>query len=204
MLERHQLVDGYPVVLDLEKSHGVWIHDARTGREYLDAFTCFASWPMGYNHPDLLDPEFVRTMTRASLHKPSNSDLYTSEMAAFVEAFASRVTPAEYTHHFWVSGGALAVENALKTAFDWKARKLGRTSYEEDVNDLVILHFRDAFHGRSGYTMSLTNTQPLKVGLFPKFDWPRVHNPAIVFDLEGRVSNDIEAEERRACQEIDE
>ena len=50
-------------------------------------------------------------------------------MADFVEAFSTRVTPEDYPYHFWVQGGALAVENTLKTAFDWKARKLGRTCF---------------------------------------------------------------------------
>ncbi len=201
-LKRFQLVDGYDVVLDLEKSHGSWAVDARTGNEFLDAFTCFASWPVGYNHPMMLDPGFSEELLRVARFKPANSDLYTREMASFVEAFGSRVTPPGFPHHFWVSGGALAVENALKTAFDWKARKLGRTNFHDDVNDLVILHFHQAFHGRTGYTMSLTNTLPDKIGLFPKFDWPRVHNPFLVFDNEGNVANDIEAEEKRSCDEI--
>jgi L-lysine 6-transaminase len=202
-LKRFQLVDGYPIVLDLERSHGPWVVDAKSGKEYLDAFTFFASWPVGYNHPMLHDEGFRNTLLRAARTKVANSDIYTSEMADFVEAFGSRVTPKGFPHHFWVSGGALAVENALKTAFDWKARKLGRTSFDDNVNDLVILHFEQAFHGRSGYTMSLTNTVPDKIGLFPKFDWPRVHNPAIEFDLDGGIKNDIEAEELRACNEIE-
>ena len=203
-LRRHQLVDGYPLVVDLEKSHGHWLHDALTGKEYLDAFTCFASWPVGFNHPMMRDPDFLRDLTRAAAMKVSNADLYTTDMARFVDAFGSRVTPPEFHHHFWISGGGLAVENALKTAFDWKARKLGRTSFQDDVNDLVILHFKQAFHGRTGYTLSLTNTLPDKVGLFPKFNWPRVHNPAIVYDLDGHIANDIEAEEARSCAEIEE
>lgn len=203
VLARYQLADGFPFVLDLERSHGAWLVDARDGTEYLDAFTCFASWPIGYNHPALLEADFSAELLRAARTKPSNSDLYTREMAAFVEAFALRATPKGFPFHFWVAGGALAVENALKAAFDWKARKLGRTSFDEDVNDLVILHFRRAFHGRSGYTMSLTNTVPDKIGLFPKFDWPRVHNPAIEFDLDGRIANDVAAEEARSCEEIE-
>lgn len=203
-LARHQLVDGYPMVVDLEKSHGAWLHDARTGDEYLDAFTCFASWPLGYAHPDMTsDQEFLRQLTTAALTKVANADLYTQAMADFVDAFGTHVTPPGFPHHFWISGGSLAVENALKTAFDWKARKLGRTSFDQDVNDLVIIHFNQAFHGRSGYTLSLTNTVPDKVGLFPKFDWPRVHNPAIRFDADGGIANDIEAEEARACAEIE-
>lgn len=202
-LGRHQLVDGYPLVLDLERSRGAWVHDAASGSDYLDAFTCFASWPLGYNHPKFSDENYERELLRAARCKPANSDLYTTEMASFVDAFATKVTPAGFDHHFWVAGGALAVENTLKVAFDWKARKLGRTDFHDDVNDLVILHFKQAFHGRSGYTMSLTNTLPDKVGLFPKFDWPRVHNPYMEVDLEGNISNDIEAEEAKSCAEIE-
>ena len=202
-LRKYQLVDGYPLVLDLQRSEGVWMLDAVTGKRFLDAFSFFASWPMGYNHPMLVDANFQAELARAATTKVANSDIYTTLMAEFVDTFGSKVTPAGFPHHFWISGGALAVENGLKTAFDWKARKLGRTSFDEDVNDLVILHFRQAFHGRSGYTISVTNTVPDKIGLFPKFPWPRVHNPAIVFDLDGGIANDIEAEEQRACDKIE-
>jgi L-lysine 6-transaminase len=202
-LARFQLADGYPLVFDLERSHGSWLVDAKSGKEYLDAFTCFASWPIGYNHPKMSDAAFRAELLRAALCNPSNSDLYTREMAGFVEAFGTKVTPPGFPHHFWISGGALAVENTLKVAFDWKARKLGRARLDDDVNDLVILHFRQAFHGRSGYTMSLTNTLPDKIGLFPKFPWPRVHNPAIELDLAGAIANDVEAEERKSCAEIE-
>lgn len=202
-LARHQLTDGFPVVLDLEGSHGVWLRDGRSGEEFLDCFTGFASWPIGYNHPMMSDPAFVEEIAMVARANPANSDLYTTSMASFVDAFGERVTPAEFEHHFWVSGGALAVENAMKVAFDWKARKLGRHDMLENVDDLVILHFRQAFHGRSGYTMSVTNTLPDKVGLFPRFPWPRVHNPFVLFDLDGNVANDIEAEEARAKTEIE-
>src|SRR4029077_8731501 len=66
-----------------------------------------------------------------------------------------------------------------------------------------ILHFKNAFHGRSGYTMSLTNTDVRKIALYPKFDWPRVHTPAIEVDLDGRIANDIEPPEARARAEIE-
>ena len=203
ILKRHQLADGLPMVFDLDRSRGAWLHDARTGEDYLDFFTCFASWPIGYNHPAFCDAQFLADMQRASLNNPSNSDLYTTLMADFVEAFATRVTPPEYPHHFWVSGGALAVENAIKAAFDWKARKIGVDKITDDGASLVVLHFKAAFHGRSGYTMSLTNTLPVKTALYPKFAWPRVHNPAIEFDLDGEIANDIEAEEARSVREIE-
>ncbi|MGY8753436.1 MAG: aminotransferase class III-fold pyridoxal phosphate-dependent enzyme, partial [Phycisphaerales bacterium] len=203
VLKQYQLTDGYDMVVDLDKSKGVWIHDSASGKDYLDAFTCFASWPLGFNHPDLMDASFSEEILKVSRNKIANSDLYTTELAAFVQAFGSKVTPEEYPHHFWVSGGALAVENALKTAFDWKARKLGRTNFNDDVNDLVILHFEQAFHGRTGYTMSLTNTIPDKVGLFPKFNWPRVSTPFCEFDNDGNIVNDIEASEAKTFAEIE-
>ena len=201
-LTRHQLTDGYPMVLDLEKSHGSWIHDSRSGDEYLDFFTCFASWPVGYGHPALKEAKFNEELLLVARNKPANSDLYTTHMADFVDAFATHATPDGFKHHFWVAGGSLAVENALKVAFDWKAHKVGADKVD-DGNALVILHFRQAFHGRSGYTMSLTNTVKDKVALFPKFDWPRVHNPGIEFDLDGGIANDIEASEAKAKAEIE-
>jgi L-lysine 6-transaminase len=202
-LRRHQLADGLALVFDLERSHGSWLVDARTGDAYLDFYTCFASWPVGYNHPRMAEREFRAELDLAAANNPTNSDLYTVSMARFVEAFATRVTPQGYPYHFWVAGGALAVENAMKTAFDWKARKLGKTDFAQNAGDLVILHFKAAFHGRSGYTLSVTNTDPNKTGWFPKFRWPRVHNPAIEFDLNGGIQNDVAAEERRALSEID-
>ena len=74
--------------------------------------------------------------------------------------------------YFFIDGGALAVENALKAAMDWKVRKNIAAGRGERGTE--ILHFTHAFHGRSGYTMSLTNTDPRKTDLFAKFPWPRV------------------------------
>lgn len=202
-LARHQLVDGYPMVVDLERSEGVWIHDSASGNRYMDAFTCFASMPLGFNHPKMDDSGFLDKLRRAALCNVSNADIYSCEMAEFVDAFSTHASPEDFHHHFWIAGGGLAVENAMKAAFDWKARRLGRDNFEDNCNDLMIMHFKQAFHGRTGYTMSVTNTIPDKVGLFPKFPWPRIHNPVCEFDLDGNICNDIEAEEARACAEIE-
>src|SRR5690606_27627256 len=113
---------------------------------------------------------------------PSNSDIYTVEYAQFVDTFARIAAPDYFPHAFFVSGGALAVENALKTAMDWKVQKNFKKGYNYEKGTKV-LHFEQAFHGRSGYTLSLTNTQPNKTKWFAKFDWPRVSNPWVVFPL---------------------
>ena len=198
---KHMLADGMSPIIDLERSHGSWLVDGNTGKEYLDLFSMYASMSIGYNHPYVLNN--LDRLTKASVNKPANSDIYSPEMAEFVDTVGRVAQPAYMPYAFYIEGGGLAVENALKTAFDWKARKLGRTNFSDDVNDLVILHFDQAFHGRSGYTMSLTNTLPDKIGLFPKFNWPRVSNPFCEFDNEGNVVNDIEAAEAKTYAEIE-
>ena len=182
-LGRHVLTDGYPMVLDMEASQGATLRDAVTGRDYVDFFTFYASNPLGMNHPALAGdgPEAVGFRERlmdAALNKVANSDVYTPHYARFVETFGRVGIPDELPHAFFVSGGALAVENALKVAFDWKVRKNKKKGYSGERGSMVM-HFREAFHGRSGYTMSLTNTDPNKVAGYPKFDWPRILNPKI-------------------------
>ncbi len=175
-LGQHILTDGFHLAIDLEKSHGSWIHDAVTGREMLDFYSYFATLPIGHNHPSLLqDEEFLRALNRAAIANPANSDIYSSEFAAFVRTFADLAKPDEFKYLFFVAGGALAVENGLKTAFDWK-RQRNRAQRGIDKGSQVI-HFREAFHGRSGYTLSLTNTDSTKTADFPLFDWPRILNP---------------------------
>ena len=183
ILGRHLLTDGYPIVLDMEGSRGARLRDAATGREYVDFFTFYASNPLGMNHPGLAgDSEaaqgFRERLMDAALNKVANSDVYTPHFARFVETFSRVGIPDELPHAFFVSGGALAVENALKVAFDWKVRKNKLKGYSGDRGSMV-LHFKEAFHGRSGYTMSLTNTDPNKVAHYPKFDWPRISNPKV-------------------------
>ncbi|HEX4249923.1 MAG TPA: L-lysine 6-transaminase [Pseudonocardia sp.] len=188
----HLLVDGFEMVLDLDRSQGSTLVDARDGTEYLDMFTFFASSALGMNHPGLArDEVFLRELAAVAVNKPSNSDVYTVPMARFVDAFARVLGDAALPHLFFIDGGALAVENALKIAFDWKSRWNEGHGIDPALGTQV-LHLEHAFHGRSGYTMSLTNTDPNKVARFPKFDWPRIPAPAI------NGSADVEAAERAA------
>lgn len=181
-MKKHLLVDGFDHVIDLDKSHGAYFVEARTGKEYLDFFTCIASMPIGMNHPKMMDPAFIDYLGRAAMNKPSNSDIYNSYQATFVKTFFELAVPDHFRYAFFIDGGALAVENALKVAMDWKVRRNFAKGYRKERGTQVI-HFEGAFHGRSGYTMSLTNTDPTKTALFPKFDWPRITTPYLTFPL---------------------
>jgi L-lysine 6-transaminase len=199
-LARHLLVDGFDLVLDTASSQGSRIVDARDGTEYLDFFTFFASSPLGMNPPQLTgDPEFLATLTEVAVNKPSNSDIYTTHLAEFVTTFERVLGIEDLPRLFLVSGGALAVENALKAAFDFKQRHNADHGRHPE-RGTKVLHLTRAFHGRTGYTLSVTNTDARKTARFPKFDWPRIDVPAMRFPIDDHLDEVVAAEQRALSQ----
>ncbi|HMR76760.1 MAG TPA: L-lysine 6-transaminase [Polyangiaceae bacterium] len=195
-LRRHMLADGYPIVVDMEKSSRSWVRDLVSGKEYLDFFSFFASNPIGFNHPSMLDRDCLDRLARVGVTKVSNADYYTTYMAEFVDTLSRTAGPKELPYYFFVDGGALAVENAMKVAFDWKVRKnlaAGRGPLGQQV-----LHLEQAFHGRSGYTMSVTNMDPVKTMPFPQFEGPRIPAPSIRFPQTKANEADLVAREQAA------
>ena len=198
-LGKHILADGYEPVMDMKKSHGSWLVDERDGSEYLDMFSMFASGAVGYNHPDILAGK--DRLAAAALYKPTLSDIYNVQYAEFVEAFSNMAIPEYLPHTFFIEGGALGVENALKVAFDWKVRKNMENGKGEKGGK--IIHFKQAFHGRTGYTLSLTNTSdPRKTMYFPKFDWPRIDNPKLSFPLTEDRLEEVKLAEKSSLDQI--
>ena len=201
-LSKHLLTDGYDLVFDMEKSNGVRIYDAKHNRTLLDFFTCFASVPLGYNHPKMMeDEEFKKNLLLAAMGNPSNSDIYTTQYAQFVDTFSRVGIPSYLPHAFFIAGGGLAIENALKAAMDWKVQKNFAKGYREEKG-LKVLHFDQAFHGRTGYTISLTNTLPDKTKWFAQFDWPRVSNPKIKFPFTDDSYDDLLKREALSIAQI--
>ncbi len=198
-IAQHLLADGMNLVLDLEQSHGSFLVDKLSGAPYLDFFSMYASMAIGYNHPQLLAKK--DQLAQLAIQKPSCSDVYTDTMAEFVATFSQLAIPAYLPHAFFIEGGALAVENALKTAFDWKTRKnLAVTGQQKGTK---IIHFQQAFHGRSGYTLSLTNTHDQrKTKYFPTLDWPRIINPSLTFPLTPEYLELVEQLEAEAISQI--
>lgn len=198
-INSHMLADGMSQIIDLEKSHGSWLVDARDNREYLDLFSMFASLSVGYNHPYVIENK--ERLISSAMNKPTNSDVYSLEMAEFVSTMGRIAQPDYLPYAFYIEGGSLAVENALKTAFDWKVRK----NIAKGVNGKgsKIIHFKECFHGRTGYTMSLTDSpDPRKTLYFPKFDWPRIINPKIKFPLNDKNLNSVIENEKIAINQI--
>jgi L-lysine 6-transaminase len=200
-LEKHVLVDGFRLVVDLAKSRGCRLVDAATGRTLLDLYGFYGALPVGFNHPWFDRPEVQRDLLEAARTKVANPDVYSVPYATFVETFSRVAGLPPLERYFFIEGGALAVENALKAAMDWKVRKNLAAGRGERGTD--ILHFERAFHGRSGYTLSLTNTDPRKTDYFAKFRWPRVPAPAIDFALpEPQRTAKVVGQEQRVEAEI--
>ena len=200
-LSKHVLADGFDLTYDIPKSNGVYIYDSKNKRTLLDFFTCFASVPLGYNHPKMInDPAFKENLLQAALANPSNSDVYTQQYAQFVDTFSKHGIPDYLPHAFFIAGGGLAIENALKVSMDWKVQKNFEKGYEEEKG-FKVLHFERAFHGRTGYTLSLTNTLPDKTKWYAKFDWPRVSTPVLTFPLNSdNLLNVTQSEEHSIAQ----
>src|SRR5256714_3703737 len=210
---QHILLDGFKIVVDLEKSRGSYIYDTASDRRLIDLYGFFGSMPVGFNHPHFDDVDVQRDLLRAAKVKIANSDVYSEDYAEFVETLERVFGLPPLERYLFIEGGALAVENCLKAAMDWKVRKnmaAGHGPARNATHSVAggergteILHFRHAFHGRSGYTMSLTNTDPRKTDLFAKFNWPRVSNPAIDFSLpENEREGDVIEREKKSEAEI--
>lgn len=198
-LGRHLLVDGFQVVVDLGHSHGCWIVDAVSGRTLLDFYGCFSSLPVGFNHPRFNEPDVQRDLLTATRSKMANSDVYCTLYAEFVRTLHRFAGLPPLERYFFIEGGAMAVENTLKAAMDWKVRK--NLAAGRGERGTAIVHFEGAFHGRSGYTMSLTNTDPVKTALYAKFSWPRVSAPILNFDLPPGEQEQAVIEKEEAAEE---
>jgi L-lysine 6-transaminase len=159
----------------------------------------FSSMPVGYNHPTLLENR--ERIAAAALNKITNSDIYSTQMAEFVDTVGRIAQPDYLPYSFYVEGGALGVENALKTAFDWKVRK--NLAAGKGEKGSKVIHFTECFHGRTGYTMSLTDSpDPRKTLYFPQFDWPRIDNPKLHFPLTDESLEQVLKAEATAINQI--
>jgi len=180
-LRKHVLLDGLRIVVDLERSRGSELVDAVTGRRLLDLYGFYGSMPVGFNHRRFDRADVRHELLAAARTKVANSDVCSVPFAEFVRTFSRVAGLPPLERYFFIEGGAVAVENAMKAAMDWKTRK--NLAAGRGARGTEILHFTNAFHGRSGYTLSVTNTDPLKVQHFAKFNWPRITAPRVDFSL---------------------
>lgn len=192
---------------DLWHSHGTYLRDI-SGEEFLDLCGFLGTAPLSFDHPDLRDKTFLEQLGKAGFYRPSLSDFWPEVFAGFIEDFRQTAVPPYMNYLYFIEGGALAVENALKTAFDWKVKKnIANGSLKFPVSEKIlpetcIIGFNYAFHGRSGYTLSLTKTSdPRKYQYYPRFDWFCVDPPVERYDNLGTIVN-LEEISRQTIQAL--
>ena len=118
-LRRHVLIDGYPIVVDLDHSGGSFLRDKLTGKLYLDFFSFFASNPIDLNHPGLCDAETQERLLRAARTKISNSDYYTGSRRVSTPGKERGAAGAPHTLHRRGRSGRKRDEGG----FDWRSAR---------------------------------------------------------------------------------
>src|SRR5437764_13198678 len=86
-IEQHVLLDGFKIVVDLDKSRGSYLYNAVDGRRLIDLYGFFGSMPVGFNHPYFSELRVQRDLLRAAKGKLANSDVYSGGYAEFVPTF---------------------------------------------------------------------------------------------------------------------
>ncbi len=160
--------------IDFDKSHGSYLFDKNTNREYLDFFGMYSSLPLGYNHK-VFDEEFHREMRSISTVKVANCEFHTDVYDRFCDKLNQFAGLGKYENYHFTCTGSLAVECACKLAMDYSGKD-------------TIVSLANSFHGIHSYgNFATSKFYPVKDRLhgFPNLHWPKVHN---VFELDFQIT----------------
>lgn len=192
------------VYQDAKNSKGNYLVDV-DGNAMLDVYGHIAALPVGYNHPDLLSAFRSGRFDWAIGYRPALGVAPPAEWVDLVERTMMRIAPPGLTKLVTVTTGAEAVENAIKAAFIRHARERRKGAPPSDgelaacmendqrsANEMKVVSFEGAFHGRSLGALSLTRSKAIHKLDFPAFAWPKVPFPESRAD-EARSLEELEA-----------
>ena len=80
-----------------------------------------------------------------AINKTTLSDVYNIYYADFLDTFNKIGIPSYLPNAFFIDGGTLAVENALKAAFDWKRRINIEKNIKSKGDKVIFFKLRDEF-----------------------------------------------------------
>src|SRR5438093_12414750 len=63
-IQKHVLLDGFKIVIDLERSRGSYLYNAVSDKRLIDFYGFFVSMPVGFNHPHFDNSEVRRDLLR--------------------------------------------------------------------------------------------------------------------------------------------
>lgn len=163
----------FKLKIDFEKSHGSYLIDKNSGREFLDFFGMYSTVTLGYSHPIFKESAFLKDIQRVAHLRTTNCEMASSEAERFYERFTSHPAMKPFEHFHFACTGALGVEAAIKVAMDQKGSKNPK-----------VISLRESFHGINSYGGFVTDRFfPVSTRLenFPELGWYKIHNPKIIY-----------------------
>ncbi len=140
----------FPLALEIVRAEGLSMYDA-DGKEYMDLISGISVSALGHRHPAVVAA--VKAQADKYMHLMVYGEFIQSPQVRLA-ALLSDVLPANLDQVYLVNSGSEAVEGALKLA----KRYTGRTE---------IVAFRNAYHGSSHGSLSVTGNEGLKMAFRP-------------------------------------
>tara|TARA_B100000131_G_C18123109_1_gene613661 strand:- start:1495 stop:2637 length:1143 start_codon:yes stop_codon:yes gene_type:complete len=131
----------FDILADFSKSKGSFLHDAKSGKNYLDLFNMFSSVPIGYGH-GIFGDRFKKEILDNATVKFSKESFENYSFEAFDKEFKDFALQ-DYAHRHYTNTGALGVEAAIKLIY----KKCG-------FKNIAVI--KNSFHGIYGRADSLT------------------------------------------------
>ncbi|MGA2243953.1 MAG: aminotransferase class III-fold pyridoxal phosphate-dependent enzyme [Verrucomicrobiota bacterium] len=157
-LGRYVIAEVHPFVLDLARCEGMWLATVDGGRIF-DWTGFYASRLIGFNHPDMQEPEYVRRLVLAANIKTANPDFLTPECVEYYRAVyqhAPRCMRNPRLEVYAVNSGAEAVENMMKYLINLFHQSRGHQAMPGERARFI--YFQKAFHGRTVFALNVTQT----------------------------------------------
>ena len=156
-MARYVRYEPWPFVVDVAGSAGMYLATI-DGQRLFDWAGYYGSKLIAHNHPRLSEPGYVKRLVDAANNKIANPDFLTPECLEYYRLLHRLAPPSMRTDEleiYAVNSGAEAVENMLKYLVSLHNRK--RDRHEKEARR--FLYFDRAFHGRTVYTLNVTETQ---------------------------------------------
>ena len=202
-LEERLLLTGKPLVVNPHKSRGLTLYDAWHEKEFIDFCNDEGRRVLTYNRPEFAEPEFKERAASLAASSFPTEALYTTIFAEYARDFFELIFPERYPRVAFAVSHEEAVEFALKAAFDWKAQKNGRRGISQER--LIVVGIEEGYYGLSGYGLSLAaSSGARREAFYPRFDFPALPNPKIVFSGGVPSESDTAESELKAINRLKE
>ena len=151
----------WPFVLDIARCEGMYLATI-DGQRIFDWAGYYGSKLIGHNHPRLQEAEYAAHLALAANNKVANPDFITPESLAYYRLlyrlFPKAMSEMSSREVYVVNSGAEAVENMLKYLISRHNSRRNRRGDQSGSGTRRFLYFDQAFHGRTVYTLQVTET----------------------------------------------